>query len=512
MYNTRSPGGSDTTVNVTEPKVPPKQQYKHGWSKEEHYLFLAGLTQHGRGSWKQIASVVKTRTPTQVQSHAQKFFQRQKQADKNKRSIHDLSLDSPEMIEVAKKFKFTHKRIGLQTVNLGDNLKMSAIAADPSALRPSPVPIGQHSTLNINHAPLHDTRNAGVMTDAGLGRLGGSINTTLVPSFANGQPTSATTLGSNLSSVVHMPHALPGVGHARSFHPNSTTMPQQHDLLGSLHHHQGNIAHMHHKRPSDILLPPVKVENIHGRDAIFSAIRPAFLPDTYPSAVNHIMPSQQILPGKEATYVGQQQKNPTTLSLPQMNDQHANVHTEHTVANGQYSARGLQSLYPQMGGHMAGSNTVFTHHQKAANDPQLGSWYDQSVRTQQHRRDHIPNAPKDAFGLQTTQLGTTLQNIGVISLPDNIGPAPVMTNEHHQVEQSFDPAQQNQTSAFTGGLFVGTENVDVDPHMYNVGATTQNHVTHFSNAINGFPASAGLPMGQVPMRGPGAFATNHRTA
>merc|ERR1711862_198963 len=65
--------------------------FKRGWTKEEHILFLNGLQIHGKGAWKEISMIVQTRTPTQIQSHAQKYFLRQKQEVKNKRSIHDIS-------------------------------------------------------------------------------------------------------------------------------------------------------------------------------------------------------------------------------------------------------------------------------------------------------------------------------------------------------------------------------------------------------------------------------------
>lgn len=75
-------------------KTPVKRgPYKQGWSKDEHLLFLKGLKQHGKGAWKEISMIVGTRTPTQIQSHAQKYFLRQKQKVKNKRSIHDITID-----------------------------------------------------------------------------------------------------------------------------------------------------------------------------------------------------------------------------------------------------------------------------------------------------------------------------------------------------------------------------------------------------------------------------------
>jgi SHAQKYF class myb-like DNA-binding protein len=49
------------------------------WSDKEHELFLLGLEKCGKGRWRDIAEYyVRTRTRTQVASHAQKYFQKQK--------------------------------------------------------------------------------------------------------------------------------------------------------------------------------------------------------------------------------------------------------------------------------------------------------------------------------------------------------------------------------------------------------------------------------------------------
>lgn len=95
--NTETIEGTDSKANIKKlhKKDPPIKRgpYKKGWTKEEHILFLNGLQIHGKGAWKEISMIVRTRTPTQIQSHAQKYFLRQKQQVKNKRSIHDISLD-----------------------------------------------------------------------------------------------------------------------------------------------------------------------------------------------------------------------------------------------------------------------------------------------------------------------------------------------------------------------------------------------------------------------------------
>ncbi|KAK9114754.1 hypothetical protein Syun_021551 [Stephania yunnanensis] len=64
------------------------------WTEEEHRLFLLGLEKFGKGDWRSIArNFVVSRTPTQVASHAQKYFIRLNSMNRDRRrsSIHDIT-------------------------------------------------------------------------------------------------------------------------------------------------------------------------------------------------------------------------------------------------------------------------------------------------------------------------------------------------------------------------------------------------------------------------------------
>ncbi|KAL4595932.1 hypothetical protein ACB092_12G127900 [Castanea dentata] len=81
------------------------------WTEEEHVVFLAGLKKLGKGDWRGISKkFVTTRSPSQVASHAQKYFLRQAAIDKKKRrpSVFDLSLNEYATAAVQNVNRFPH--------------------------------------------------------------------------------------------------------------------------------------------------------------------------------------------------------------------------------------------------------------------------------------------------------------------------------------------------------------------------------------------------------------------
>ncbi|CAO2199957.1 unnamed protein product [Urochloa humidicola] len=74
----------------------PHKKRGEAWTEEEHKKFLLGLSKLGKGDWRGISrNYVISRTPTQVASHAQKYFNRQTNVHRRKRrsSLFDMVID-----------------------------------------------------------------------------------------------------------------------------------------------------------------------------------------------------------------------------------------------------------------------------------------------------------------------------------------------------------------------------------------------------------------------------------
>ncbi|CAD6266219.1 unnamed protein product [Miscanthus lutarioriparius] len=74
----------------------PHKKRGEAWTEEEHKKFLLGLNKLGKGDWRGISrNYVISRTPTQVASHAQKYFNRQTNVHRRKRrsSLFDMVID-----------------------------------------------------------------------------------------------------------------------------------------------------------------------------------------------------------------------------------------------------------------------------------------------------------------------------------------------------------------------------------------------------------------------------------
>lgn len=70
-----------------------QNSYRVGrWDDQEHKIFLQGLNTHGK-NWKKIAELVKTRSPVQTRTHAQKYFL------KNAKKAEETSTDNKPIAE-----------------------------------------------------------------------------------------------------------------------------------------------------------------------------------------------------------------------------------------------------------------------------------------------------------------------------------------------------------------------------------------------------------------------------
>ncbi|GMG98925.1 hypothetical protein Nepgr_000765 [Nepenthes gracilis] len=167
------------------------------WTEDEHRLFLLGLDKYGKGDWRSISrNYVVTRTPTQVASHAQKYFIRLNSMNKDRRrsSIHDITSVSNGELSAA------------QGPITGQNNNVPAGASAGKSSKQSPQPPAGPPGVGIYGAPTIGQPIGGPLVSA----VGTPVNLTAPPHMAYGvrAMVPGTVVPGTLLDMAPMPHPM----------------------------------------------------------------------------------------------------------------------------------------------------------------------------------------------------------------------------------------------------------------------------------------------------------------
>ncbi|GMF48944.1 unnamed protein product [Phytophthora fragariaefolia] len=149
------------------------------WSGEEHDRFLDGLKLYPHGPWKKIASYVGTRSPRQVQTHAQKYYEKvgrrlrglRKDRKKLVRPEHRLDEDMVQLCQLAKTNKDPSGRVDPMLANrlrapLSSPSKISLSQLATEAAKQQPMSFHEELQQASPPSPCPSASTASATTDS----------------------------------------------------------------------------------------------------------------------------------------------------------------------------------------------------------------------------------------------------------------------------------------------------------------------------------------------------------
>ncbi|KAF1872504.1 hypothetical protein Lal_00016805 [Lupinus albus] len=187
------------------PPAPPVQRHKRIlWTEDEHRLFVHGLDVYGKGKWKSISiNILPSKTPSQIASHAQKYFLRQSAAEKKRRSIHDNHNNMIMMMEP----NHNHNHASIVPIVAQELPHAVATNVEPlNILAPQIYDTVHAATRNAeplnNLAPqIYDTVHAAARNAEPLNNLAPQIDDTVYAAARNAEPLN--NLAPQIDDTVH---------------------------------------------------------------------------------------------------------------------------------------------------------------------------------------------------------------------------------------------------------------------------------------------------------------------